>query len=295
MRPNPIHPGTTIRLRDGRALGYAEFGDLDGRPLFYMHGFPASRLEARLIDGAARENAVRIIATDRPGYGLSDYQPERRMLDFPADIAELADRLGIQSFAILGVSGGGPYALACGAGLAERITALGVVCGLGPVYEPWALKDMTWPARLGFVLAQRSEFLLRLVYGGINAKIMHRWPQTIQALTAVSAPNVDKAFLHQAEVGSVLQSAFKEALSQGPDGALLDFSIYAHPWGFDLGEIHLPTRIWYGDADALVPYSHIRFQAQTLPDVVLTTMPGEGHFSLPFGHMDDILRGLFNR
>src|SRR5688572_28104051 len=121
----------TLTLSDGRKVGIAEFGAPAGRPVVYCHGFPASRLEARLAHEAAKEVGARLIALDRPGYGLSDFQPGRRIGDWPRDVVEAADALGVQRFAMLGVSGGAPYALACAALLPERITALGVVCGLG--------------------------------------------------------------------------------------------------------------------------------------------------------------------
>ncbi len=155
--------GDTITLVDGRRLGWAEFGDPQGLPLFYFHGFPASRLEGKLIEAAALRNGIRVIASDRPGYGISDFQPRRRLLDWPCDVKALADRLSIDRFMILGVSGGGPYALACAHAMAPRLRAVGVVCGLGPVFEPWARSSLPWPTRLGFGLARRSKRLLRFV------------------------------------------------------------------------------------------------------------------------------------
>ena len=124
-----------IRLADGRRLGYAEYGDPEGKPLFYCHGFPASRLEAALLDPSARKAGVRVVAADRPGCGLSDFQPDRRIGDWPGDVVELAGALGIDRFAVVGVSGGGPYALACARKIPQRLTAAAVVCGLGPVGE----------------------------------------------------------------------------------------------------------------------------------------------------------------
>src|SRR5215475_3198278 len=110
-----------LRLADGRALGYAEFGDSGGEPFFYFHGHPGSRLEARFAESAATAAGVRIIALDRPGYGLSDWQPGRAILDWPADVTEAADLLGIGGFSVVGGSGGGPYALACAYRLPDRV------------------------------------------------------------------------------------------------------------------------------------------------------------------------------
>ncbi|MFM8332503.1 MAG: alpha/beta fold hydrolase, partial [Candidatus Methylumidiphilus sp.] len=143
----------TFCLRDGRLIGYAEFGDPEGFPVVYCHGFPASRLEGGLLDAAARRQRVRVIAADRPGYGLSAWQADRAMTDWPDDISQLLAHLGIERFAVLGVSGGGPYGLSLLAKLADRVVAASFVCPLGPVYQPELVQAMHWPARLGFVSA----------------------------------------------------------------------------------------------------------------------------------------------
>ncbi len=121
-----------IKLRDGRSLGYAEYGTPVGKPVFYFHGFPSSRLDWPLFDTdaiAARLNA-RIIAADRPGYGLSDFKRGRKILDWPDDVVELADALQIDRFAVLGISGGGPYAEACSFKIPQRLSATAIVCGM---------------------------------------------------------------------------------------------------------------------------------------------------------------------
>src|SRR5437899_8680089 len=95
-----------IRLADGRQLGFAEYGDLRGRPLFYFHGWPSSRLEPRTGQNICAGLGVRMIAPDRPGYGLSDFKPRRTIPDWVSDVQELADHLDVKRFAVLGVSGG---------------------------------------------------------------------------------------------------------------------------------------------------------------------------------------------
>src|SRR6267154_2568684 len=103
----------TFRLKRGLRLGFAEFGRADGDPLFYFHGWPSSRLEVGLGDEIFHEVGARIIAIDRPGYGLSDFQPDRKLTDWPNDVCELAGHLGLETFGIIGTSGGGPYAAVC--------------------------------------------------------------------------------------------------------------------------------------------------------------------------------------
>src|SRR5215831_6622757 len=130
------HENSTVILADGRRIGYAEWGDADGRPLLYFHGWPGSRLEGRLGAEAARASGVRLVALDRPGMGLSDRLPRRRLIDWPSDVAAVADALGLRRFAVLGISGGGPYAVACARMLADRLIGVGVVSSLAPMDAP---------------------------------------------------------------------------------------------------------------------------------------------------------------
>jgi len=120
------------RLKDGRRLGYAKFGVSNGKPLFHFHGYPGSRLEGKLIHETAARCGVDLIAVDRPGMGFSDIKPDRSILDWPNDVIELADLIGIDRFAVEGVSGGGPYSLACAFKIANRITKAGVISGTCP-------------------------------------------------------------------------------------------------------------------------------------------------------------------
>ena len=122
-----------IKLKDGRRLGFAEIGDSDGIPLFHFHGFPASRLEAVMLTETISEKKIRFISIDRPGIGLSDSKKGRKLLDWPSDIIELADELSIDKFAVEGISGGAPYSIACAYKIPEKLTACGIICGLGPL------------------------------------------------------------------------------------------------------------------------------------------------------------------
>lgn len=283
---------TVFRLSDGRHLGYAEFGDPAGFPVVYCHGFPASRLEGGLVAEAARRHAARIIAIDRPGYGLSDWQEQRRLLDWPDDVAELLAFLGVERFAVLGVSGGGPYGLVLLAKLAGRIAAASLVCPLGPVFHEELVKAMHWPARLGFFSARRVPWLNQLFYGRVLGPFMRSQPALALSLLTVSSPSADRAVLAGAGVKKILCESIREGLRPGARGALRDFQIYAHDWGFNPGEIAADVAIWHGEADATVPVSHSRAVAALLPNAQLRILAGEGHFSLPIGQADTILADL---
>ncbi len=282
-------------LADGRVLGYAEYGDRQGRPVFYFHGFPASRLEARILDGAARKTGIWIIAPDRPGYGLSDFNAGRRMLDWPDDVLDLARWLGIECFAVLGMSGGGPYALACGWRYPERLDGLVLVGCLGPVYEDWARTSMYWPGRLGFGLGQRAPWLLPVVYGGLTAKVLRHYPESLQALLTLARPAADQKVFERPEFRRPLLASLRESLCQGPRAALQEFVLYSHPWGFPLEEVRIAVDLWQGTADGVVPVVHAEYLTKVLPNARPRFIPEEAHFSLPVNYMEEILLSMVGR
>ena len=282
----------SIILGDGRRLGYAEYGDPKGKPLFYCHGYPASRFEAALLDPAARKVRVRIVAADRPGCGLSDFQPNRRIVDWPNDVVELADALGIGRFAIVGVSGGGPYALACARKIPQRLTASGVVCGLGPISESLTLRDMLWNRRLVFSLARRTPWLLRLSAATVFEPVLRRRPTIILSMITRTPVLPDRRVLERPEVGQALLASLRESIREGPRGILHEISLYIRDWDFRPEEIALTVDLWHGEADPIVPVAHARTLMKQLPQVRPVILPGEGHFSLPINHMESILLAL---
>ena len=157
-----------VRLPDGRRVAMASHGDPQGRPLFLFHGVPGSRLGLHHTDGPAKERSVRVVCPDRPGVGRSDPHPERTILDYAADVKALADAMGFERFAVLGYSGGGPYALACGAKLPERVSAVGIMAGVGPLDRPGAREGLTKGDQRLMDLSLKRSFLARLVMLGMS-------------------------------------------------------------------------------------------------------------------------------
>src|SRR5918996_4665095 len=157
----------TIRLRDGRRLGFAEWGDAGGRPLLYFHGWPGSRVEGRLADETARSRRIRMIAVDRPGMGRSDFPPRRTLVDWPDDVVEVAAAVALDRFAVLGISGGGPYAAACAWKLSDRLTRAGLVSCLTPLDVPGATAGMGRRNRLSFQLVGRVAILRRVPFSPV--------------------------------------------------------------------------------------------------------------------------------
>lgn len=280
-----------IRLRSGRRLGYAEYGCEHGWPVLFFHGFPGSRYEGRLLDGAARRIGARVIAPDRPGFGLSDFKPERRMVSWPFDVAELAGRLGVERYSVLGFSGGGPYAAVCAQRLGHRLFAAGILSGMGPVDAPSGVQGMRLFGRLELVLARRSPamaaYLYRLAYWSIR-----RRPGRVLNWVSGRLPDRDRAVLADPEVAQVVADSFAESARMGTRGGEWELTLLSNPWGFRLGRIGMPVRLWHGLLDITVPPTMARYVARTIPGCRATFYRGEGHFSLARHHMGEILADL---
>ena len=277
----------TIQLKDGRSLGYAEYGASGGKPVFSFHGFPSSRIDWPLFDtdGIAERLNARIIAADRPGYGLSDFKPGRKILDWPDEVVELADALQIDRFAGLGISGGGPYALACAHGIPERLTKTAIVCGMGPVDAPGA-KDG------GAMLLSSKSALMRKLLLALMAMGLRRNPDRFlsQMKDAVAEP--DKLLLTQSVVVQTFVDSMLEAFRSGTRGASWETVLYKRPWGYQLQDISMQIYLWHGGLDTQVPISVGQYVAKTVPGCQAKFFPDEGHLSLAHNHIEEILSAL---
>lgn len=267
----------TIHLRDGRTLGYAEYGVPEGKALFY---FGASRLEARFLAEPATQTGVRLIGLDRPGMGLSDFQADRQLLDWPADVIELADCLQLDRFAVVGVSGGGPYALACAYTIPDRLTACGMISGVGP---------------LAVFLFQRLPWLLTPMFGAMG----HFFRDEAQASKALtwftrSWPEPDRQSLALPEIRAIIAASQAEAFRQGARGLTYDVRlIEGRPWGFKLEDIAFPMLyLWHGELDKDTPIAMGRAVADQLAQCKATYYSGEGHISLIVNYRKEIVTTL---
>ena len=281
----------TLQLEDGRLLGYAVYGDPEGRPIFYFHGFPGSRLEARLADHVAARLGVRLIALERPGFGLSDFKPGRTIIEWPDDVVKIADALGINRFAAIGVSGGGPYAAACALRIPERLTTVAIVCGLGPLDSPNSTDRMNRDNHLIFVLGRRLPWLARISLWRAAYQV-RRNPEAMLGRMIVALPQPDKAVLARPEVKITMKDNFVEAFRSGSRGATCELLLHTRPWGFLLKDIATRVDLWHGEQDASVPATMGKYLARTIPNCRAIFYPGEGHFSLVINHMEEILSGL---
>ncbi len=285
-----------MELSDGRRLGYAEYGDINGKPVFYIHGSFGSRLEAAFVEEEkVRDLAVRLICIDRPGMGLSDYQFDRRILDLPNDILELANHIGLakKQFSIIGGSGGGPYALACAYKISpERLRSCCVVSGLGP-YE----LDKTGMGSRGknqLIMARYFpwvfHFLLWFMMGR-KAKAENRkwWEKNFQKLNK-SLPIPDQEVVLNPFIVDRMINKTIEAFRHGSKGPSHDFKLYTKPWGFKLEEIPKTTKvfIFHGELDTSVPVSMARTMSEQIPICEPNFYPNEAHLSVLINNFKEI-------
>jgi pimeloyl-ACP methyl ester carboxylesterase len=265
----------------GRLLGFEEFGNFGGKPVFYFHGWPASRLEARLLDNIR----VRLIAIDRPGYGKSHPSAGRTLLDWAEDVRAVADLLEISSFHIAGLSGGGPYALSCAFAMPERVKSIALVCSVPPLKEMDRLSvDLTLLRWLG----QNQALASPLFSAARNLLLRRVFPMDL--IARLSLPVADKACFTR-DVARGLAEAWREGLKDSVAGALSDAHLYCKDWGFSINAIKVPAVIWQGSDDKIVPAASVA-AFTGMPHKTLHLMDQEGHYSLPLRHGPKILETL---
>jgi pimeloyl-ACP methyl ester carboxylesterase len=282
----------TMHLPDGRTLGFAEYGTVTSPVLVYCHGYPGSRLEADLCAQAAQAN-VRLISLDRPGYGHSSFQEHRSFLDWPQDLLALTEHLGIDRFAVLGISGGAPYALACASQIPERLISCGIVSGIGPLQLGTA--GMSRQNRFVLFLAHRSPWLLapflRATARSLRDEARARKAVT-KAMRSMVAPDRE-ALLAHGLVDQLTVSA-RETYHQGVRGAVYEGRLYGRDWGFRLEDIPFrPLYLWHGTRDTNVPITMARGMAGKLTGCTATYYQDEGHFSTLLNHQTEIFSTLF--
>jgi pimeloyl-ACP methyl ester carboxylesterase len=265
-----------LALPDGRDLAYEEYGDPAGFPVFSFHGGLSSRLDAAPADRAAQRGGVRLLAPDRPGVGLSSYQPGRRLVDWPADVAALADALELPRFAVMGWSAGGAYAAVCAARLGSRVTAAALLSSGVPLDQYGTARGLTYEDRVLMLLSRRTPWLASTV---MKASIVNASNTRLLRAVMRSFPAPDRTLLR--EWGPDNAIAFvREAVRQGTAGAVQDYKIFGEPWGFSLEEIRVPVQIWEGSADRTGPPGYREFLRRHIAHATVTVVPGEGHLSL---------------
>jgi pimeloyl-ACP methyl ester carboxylesterase len=293
MRPfDTPRVDAVVQLRDGRALAYAEFGRPASIPVFHFHGGGTTRLEAALLAEAATKLGVRLIGLDLPGIGRSQVRQGYRLLDWPDDVVQVADALGIGRFAVEGVSAGAPFALACAYKIPHRLLACGLISGMVP------LSLMTAGTPLGFratwFITQRFSWLLRLTSELSNRA--YRDEATIEKLLLRSAwflPEPDKKVLRMPQIRKLLARAALETTRQGVATSLYGAKLLTDLWDFTLEEVTFEKLfLWHGQLDESVPVSLAQAMVDRFAHCTATIYPNEAHISTLVNHTEDILAAL---
>lgn len=279
---------SALTLRDGRRLAYTEHGDLTGKPVLFIHGNPGSRYVKHPDESIAHQLGARIITPDRPGYGLSDFQPNRRLLDYPDDIAQLMDSLGVEKFAVLGVSAGGPHAAACAYTLAQRLTRTAIVSGAAPLDRDNPYENVHPAMKTAFQLVKvLPSWLAHMILWQQTQKQV-RDPEKSLDERAAMLSKADQDLLNRPELRAQVQGYRKEAIRQGVKGTLREMQILASPWGFRLEDIRGEVHVWHWEEDFLTPIGMGRYVAGRIPNAHTHFLPGGGHYSI-FVHWREIL------
>ena len=278
-----------IKLKDGRKLGYALYGDPNGKPLCYFHGWPSGRLMAAETDIAAKKLGVSVISIDRPGYGLSDYQEERTLLDWPNDVLELADKLKINKFAVIGISGGGPYAAVCAYKIPEKLTGVGIVVGLAPTYIPQMLDGLPWFTKA--IWASYARFPIIAKAASILLYLNAKYSPGLGLFSFYFRSKYDRQILSNANIRQRVRRSVKDAFRMGYKGAEWDLKLFTTDWKFNLKDIKATVYLWYGSDDKNVSLAMGKYYASQIPNHKLTIYPNEGHLCR-INHVEEIIETL---
>ncbi|MGI8939706.1 MAG: alpha/beta fold hydrolase [Iamia sp.] len=282
----------TMHVGAGRRLGFAEFGAPDGRPVVWLHGTPGGRrqipVEARAL---AIELGLRLIGVDRPGIGASDPHVHDSVLGFTDDLGVLADGLGLSDMAVIGLSGGGPYALAMGAAHPDRVVGVAVLGGVAPHVGPDAVAGglVAFGARMAPLVS-----LTRVPMGiGLTGAVRLVRPVASHALDLYArlSPAGDRALLNRPEFKAMFLDDLLNGSRKQLSAPLADVMLFSRHWGFDLADVTVPVRWWHGDEDHIISIDHGRHVVDRLPDAELTVLPGESHLG-GLGATEDILTTL---
>lgn len=272
-------------LNDGRNLSYAEYGEPSGKPIFYFHGFPGSHHEAFLFKNAFHNKKTRIISVDRPGFSKSTFKRNRKLLEWPFDIIQLADYLKIDKFSVLGASGGGPYTLACAYCIPERIVNAGILGGCAPFTIPHSTKGMKIENILLFKLGKYFPKLLHIIFSNM---IKSKMDLNVEHLSH-TMPLADQVVCNDPEIKKMFIADLQEAFLQGPNGAVQDVLILGNKWGFNISDISMHIHIWQGKLDINVPPQMGKYLSDTIPSNDYHFFSNEGHLSIIFNNAEDIL------
>jgi pimeloyl-ACP methyl ester carboxylesterase len=287
-----------IAVGDDRQIGFAEFGDPQGRAVFWLHGTPGARrqipMEARVY---AEQRQIRLIGIDRPGIGSSTPYQYDTVFAFADDLRPIADTLGIDKFEVIGLSGGGPYTLACAAAMPDRVVAAGVLGGVAPASGPDAIDGgvMAFGSKVAPLL-EVAGYPIRLAAVSL-VRLARPLASPALDLYGRLSPEADRHMLARPEFKAMFLDDLLNGSRKQLAAPFADVVVFARDWGFRLDEVKVPVRWWHGDHDHIVPFEHGQHVVSRLPDAQLTHLPGESHLA-GLGRAEEILDsmiGLWDR
>lgn len=270
---------------------FAQIGTPGGHPILLFHGWPGSLLQRPTDRKLLRRAGVRLITMDRPGMGSTPFREGRTLLSWPQTVEALADHLGLETFSVVGVSAGGPYALACAFAIPRRLRSVALVGAMAPLDPlrgalPWHQK-----ARLLYTIARSMPWVLPPPIR-LFRHYLRRADSPIPRWVIARLPDSDRRAFCDRPFRRMLLGDFRRAFQQGPRGAIEDARILASPWGFDLSAITMPIHLWHGTADTVVPPPNARYLLRQLPNAIPHWMRGLGHYGLVHQGIGPILRSL---
>jgi pimeloyl-ACP methyl ester carboxylesterase len=265
-----------LRLKDGRALSVRHYGDENGLPVAFFHGWPGTRYEACFGDGPASEAGVHLIGFDRPGFGRSDYKRKHTFGSWPDDVAEAMTLLGADRFAVVGVSGGGPFALACAARIPKRLFGVGVVSG-GVPHDAPGIPEAFRKNLVIFKIGRYAPFLVRGLLWMMRRKLQKN-PDDLREYLLPRVGASDKAILERDDVADALRADQLEAYAGGTKGPTHEALLLVKPWDFKPEDIPVEVHVWQGDADIQVSIESVRWLLTKIRNGVPHFIDGGGHY-----------------
>lgn len=270
----------TFILPDGRKLGFIEYGDPHGFPIFAFHGTPGSRIWFKEDDDTSKAMGVRLVAVDRPGFGNSDQKQGRTFIEFADDVLELSKHLNLDRFSVMGVSGGGAYAAACSYKYPDHIHKAGLISTVDQFENGKTPKEMALANRITFYLARRWPWPLKYFLKQQKSIIDKQPKKYVESFSKHTKHlcDSDRGIMVMEDTAQVMLIHMKEAFKNGIDSVVQEMKMFGQEWGFDCTQITTPVELWHGTHDTLAPIKLGRSLARKIPNCHENYVEGKGHF-----------------
>ncbi len=278
--PLSPHAHGATRLSDGRDLGWASFGDPDGDTVFWFHGSPGARAQLpHDIEQYAVEHQLRIVGVERPGTGHSTPHRYSQIIDFVPDLVELADNIDADQFACVGLSGGGPFVLACAHELPDRMTTGVVLGGVGPTRGIDAVVSHTLALVPASVVLNATSKQLGNLTAGLIKRVKHLADPLVDVFFSLQPGDRSEFANRPLDKRQFTADLIDACERSGLESPFQDLVLFGRHWGFELARIRQPITFYGGSSDVIVPYVHAERQSKRVKNARLRTMEGRGHFA----------------